>query len=224
MNHQRTWRNLLYTAWDVFWIGLDRKFSTLRSKASLLIQGCPFGKGFASSGHCSYKARRTGSIKLGHSVQLLSGWRSNRVGLSGPVLLQTFGEGTIEIGDHSGGSAIVLSSRSKISIGKHVNLGGNVRVYDHDFHALEPGYRRLGLDEQAVFVRTSPVEIGDDVFVGTNSIILKGVKLGDRSIVAAGSVVFKGDYPADCMLAGNPAKVVGGASRAGKEIPEDESK
>ena len=208
MVQQRSWGNLLYTVWDVFWITIDQKISTARSRASLYLQGCLFGSDFATTGHCSFKARKKMSIQVGSHVRLLAGWRSNRVGLSGPVLLQTFGIGEIEIGDSSGGSACVLSSRSKIMLGKHVNLGGNVRIYDHDFHALEPEFRRLGQKEQEPHVRTSPVEIGDDVFVGANAMILKGVRLGARSIVAAGAVVFRGEYPPDCILAGNPAQIV----------------
>lgn len=86
-----------------------------------------------------------------------------------------------------------------------MNLGGNARIFDHDFHPLDPQFRRLGEKAQALHVRTSPVMIGDDVFVGSNAIILKGVTLGDRVIIAAGSVVFKGDYAPDSLLAGNPA-------------------
>lgn len=49
--------------------------------------------------------------------------------------------------------------------------------------------------------------IGDDVFIGTNCIILKGVTIGARSIIAAGSVVTK-SIPADCIAGGNPAKII----------------
>ena len=204
----RTWRNLLYTAWDLFWILTDERLSTLRSKASLRLQGCPYGDGFATTGPCSFKARTEGSICIGSGVRFLAGWRSNRVGLTGRVLLQTFGEGRIFIGDNSGGSACVLSSRSSITLGKHVNLGGNVRIFDHDFHPLDPQLRRLGEKDQAPHIRTAPVVVGDDVFVGANAIILKGVTLGDRAIVAAGAVVFKGDYTPGSLLVGNPATVV----------------
>lgn len=210
MRSARTWRNLLYTAWDVFWIKADFKISTAHSLLSLHLQECPVGKNLATSGRCSFKARSAGSIRIGNDVRLLAGWRTNRVGLSSPVLLQTFADGLIEIGDSSGGSAVVLSSRSRISVGKHVNLGGNVRIYDHDFHALDHEKRRLSLEEQEPCIRTLPVEIGDDVFIGANAMILKGVRLGARAIVSAGAVVFKGDYPPDSLLSGNPATVVGG--------------
>lgn len=190
------------------WINMDFRISTLFSKISLWFQGCPFGQNFKTSGRCHFKARNSNSIRIGKNVSLLAHWRSNRVGLSNPLLLQTFGDGVIEIGDFSGGSAVIFSSRSKISIGKHVNLGGNTRIFDHDFHPVDPMLRRLGYSEQEPHVRTAPVEIEDDVFVGANVIILKGVKLGARSIVAAGAVVFKGDYPPDSLLVGNPAKIV----------------
>lgn len=49
-----------------------------------------------------------------------------------------------------------------------------------------------------------PVNIGNDVWIGNNVIILKGVCVGDRAIVGAGSIVTK-DVPADSVVAGNPA-------------------
>ncbi len=204
---KRTWGNILYTAWDVAWIRIGFATSTLCSKFSLWLQGCSFGRDFTTSGLCSFKARTAGSIRIGDGVRLLANWRTNRVGMTGHVLLQTFGEGQITIGDCSGGSAVVLSSRASITVGQHVNLGGNVRIYDHDFHALDPAQRRLCLDGQAPHIRSAPVCLGDDVFVGANAIILKGVTIGDRTIVAAGAVVFKGEYPSDCILVGNPAAV-----------------
>ena len=55
--------------------------------------------------------------------------------------------------------------------------------------------------------RDEPVIIGHDVFVGMNTIILKGVEIGDRCIIGAGSVVTK-SIPSDYVAAGNPAKVI----------------
>ncbi len=208
MHGRRTWRNKAYSAWDVFWIKCDFLISTTISRISLHFQGCSPASDFATSGKCSFKARTEGSIRIGKGVTFLAAWRTNRVGLSGPVLLQTEGGGLMEIGDHSGGSSVVISARSHIVIGRHVNLGGNVRIFDHDFHALDPECRKLGHKEQSAYVRTEPIYIGDEVFIGTNSMILKGVRLGERSLVAAGSVVFRGDYPPDALLRGNPAVVV----------------
>lgn len=199
---RRTFNNTLYSAWDLLWIKLDLFCSTLRSRFSLWFQGCKAGRGFKTSGSCYFKARQAGSIRIGTNVRLLACHRSNRVGLTNPVLLETFGEGYIEIGDHSGASAVIISSRSGVTIGKNVKMGGNVRVFDHDYHSLDAAVRRTSDDVHGV--KSKPVVIGDDVFIGTNAIILKGVILGARSIVAAGSVVVN-NVPADEIWGGNPA-------------------
>lgn len=142
---------------------------------------------------------------MGKNVCLLADWRSNRVGLCGPVILQTWPGGKIQIGDNTGASSVVISSRSGVVIGDYVNIGGNVRIFDHDFHALNATVRRSerGCDDCA----TKPVTIGNDVFIGTQSIILKGVTIGDRAVIGAGAVVSK-DIPADCIAVGNPAVVI----------------
>lgn len=201
----RKFRNKLYSAWDVLWIKLDSIASTSRSRLSLWLQECPVGAGFKTTGKCYFKARQAGSIRIGNAVSLLAGHRSNRVGLSNPVLLETFENGIIEFGNHSGASAVVISSRSRVSIGEHVKMGGNVRIFDHDYHSLDPLYRRGA--EDRLHVSTKPVIIGDDVFIGTGSMILKGVTIGDRSIIGAGSVVTQ-SIPNDEIWAGNPARFV----------------
>ena len=82
----------------------------------------------------------------------------------------------------------VIGARGKI--GKRVHLGAGAVVAG----VLEPPSK-------------SPCEIGDDVMIGANSVILEGVKLGNGSVVAAGSVVVD-DVPAGVVVAGSPAKIV----------------
>lgn len=201
----RTIFNKAYSAYDVLCIHMGMFSSTLRTHLSCSLQGCKLGSGFRSTGAIRIKARAAGDIIIGKNVRLLAGWRSNRVGLSGPVILHTWEGGRIEIGDHTGASAVVISSRSGVKIGKHCNIGGNVRIFDHDFHALDAEVRRgpRGCDDCA----TRPVTIGDDVFIGAQSIILKGVTIGDRAIIGAGSMVTR-DVPADSIAAGNPATLI----------------
>ena len=55
--------------------------------------------------------------------------------------------------------------------------------------------------------KDSPIKIEDDVLIGANSIILKGVTIGKRTIIGAGSVVTK-SIPSDCVAAGNPCRVI----------------
>jgi acetyltransferase-like isoleucine patch superfamily enzyme len=204
---KRSFGNMIYSLWDVFWIKCAFLTSTVRSHFVLRLQGCRFGKNFRTSGPCRFKARNAGSIRIGRQCILLAHWRTNRVGLSGPVLLTTLGSGEIEIGDCFGASAIVISSRSRVSIGNHVMLGGNVRIFDHDFHSMASDVRRTKSDCDQC--ETKPIIIGDDVFIGAESIILKGVTLGSRVIVGAGSIVTK-SFPDDAIIAGNPARRIDG--------------
>jgi acetyltransferase-like isoleucine patch superfamily enzyme len=56
-------------------------------------------------------------------------------------------------------------------------------------------------------IRTAPVKIGDNVWIGMNAVILKGVNIGDNAVIAAGSVVSK-SVAANTIVAGNPAILV----------------
>ena len=97
-----------------------------------------------------------------------------------------------------------FKARRRVTIGNHVKLGGNVRIYDHDYHSLDYLDRRDGAKDQPN-CRSKPIVIGDDVFIGTSAIVMKGVTIGDRAIIGAGSVVTK-DVPADEIWGGNPAR------------------
>jgi maltose O-acetyltransferase len=80
-------------------------------------------------------------------------------------------------------------------------VGPGVHIYDSDFHALDAELRLRGEP------RRGGVTIGDDVFVGTNAIVLKGVKIGRGSVVAAAAVVVD-DVPEGAIIGGNPAREV----------------
>ena len=89
-----------------------------------------------------------------------------------------------------------------VTIGNHVNLaqGITVTALNHNFSDAE---KRI--DEQGV--NTTPVVIGDDIWIGANAVILPGVTIGSHSVVAAGSVVTK-DVPPHSLVAGVPAKII----------------
>jgi acetyltransferase-like isoleucine patch superfamily enzyme len=86
-----------------------------------------------------------------------------------------------------------------VTIGSGCNIAWNVQILDTDFHAVH-------VDGQPQ-PHTAPIVIGDHVWIGTNSLVLKGVTVGDGAVVAAGSVVTK-DVPASTLVAGVPAKPV----------------
>lgn len=141
--------------------------------------------------------------------------------VSGQYIFES-NEGYITIGDHSyvGGGTFI--SRSSITIGNNVTIAWGGTVYDHDSHSLDFMERRKDIDDELSDIRngrnfiqnkdwsnvkSKPIVIKDDVWIGMNVIILKGVTIGEGAIVGAGSVVTK-DVPSWTVVAGNPAKVV----------------
>src|SRR5207244_6217778 len=103
-----------------------------------------------------------------------------------------------------------------IEIGSYCLVSWNVGIADSDFHPIDPKQRRLDAVALSPYykerpprppIRTAPVRIGDNVWIGMNAVILKGVAIGDNAVVAAGSVVSKRVAP-NTVVAGNPAVVV----------------
>ena len=109
--------------------------------------------------------------------------------------------GDIHIGHHT---RIGLQNTviGPVLIGNHVNLAQGVVVsgLNHNFH---DSTKRI--DEQGV--STSQITIGDDVWIGANSVITAGVTIGTQCVIAAGSVVTK-DVPDNTVVAGCPARVI----------------
>ncbi len=90
-------------------------------------------------------------------------------------------------------------SRSSISIGDDCAISWGVRIMDTDFHVLVKEGERCN--------ESSPVRIGDHVWIGSNATILKGVSIGDDAVIGASSVVTR-DVPDGSVVAGNPARTI----------------
>lgn len=119
------------------------------------------------------------------------------VHLSRDVQLHLFQPGaTIRIGDE-----VFVNWRTEIlacdrvELGPDCLLGWDVCITDSDFHGI------VGRDA------TSPIVIGEHVWIGSRALILKGVTVGDGAVIAAGSVVHR-DVPAGALVGGNPARVL----------------
>lgn len=184
---------------------MHRIYDVISSKFLLFIWGIRAGRHVVFEGKVILRTRGYG-IEIGNNVAFNARKTNNLVGLTNPTILDTLPGGRIKIGDSCGFSSVVMSSRESIEIGSHVIVGGNVRIFDHDFHEMDAMIRRGGTDGSKI--KSAKVDIGDDVFIGTNAIILKGTTIGARSVVAAGSVVFGLDIPPDSLVKGNPARVI----------------
>jgi acetyltransferase-like isoleucine patch superfamily enzyme len=98
-------------------------------------------------------------------------------------------------------NSCLIADKTSITIGANVLMGTNTEITDSDFHNLDPR-KRLVDDYECC-----PVTIGDNVFIGSNVKILKGVTIGENSVIGGGSIVNK-DIPANTVAAGIPAKVI----------------
>ncbi|RZK18867.1 MAG: acyltransferase, partial [Flavobacterium sp.] len=133
----------------------------------------------------------------------------------GDILIYGHG-GNVEIGDlvFIGENSRVWSSLS-IKVGNNVLISHNVNIHDNNSHPLDSNLRRVqaeiiltkGLPDSSFGTKEDKIVIEDDVWIGFNSSINKGVTVGKGSIVAAGSYVFK-DVPPYSVVMGNPAQIV----------------
>ena len=171
----------------------------------LKLQGVKYGKKCRFFGLPGI-VKTGGNITIGNHFTLASGFLSNLVGMYQRSVILARDGGEIVIGDNVSLSGVTIYSFKRIEIGDNTSIGANTKVFDSDFHPVNPVHRLADSDDKAHTLMKETV-IGKNVFIGCNALILKGVHIGDNSVVGAGSVVSK-NVPANCIVAGNPAKVV----------------
>lgn len=104
--------------------------------------------------------------------------------------------GRINIGDRT-----YINRRTEIKCQKEVDIGSDCAI-SWDVSIMDTDYHSIG--EQS---RIESVVIGNHVWIGCNSIILKGVTIGNGAVIAAGSVVCS-DVPAKALVGGVPARII----------------
>jgi acetyltransferase-like isoleucine patch superfamily enzyme len=142
------------------------------------------------------------ALKLGNNITLQS------------PSLATGKCGYIEIGDYSFISSASIVAYHKIIIGSYVYIAIGVTIVDTDFHPVDPALRLkdtvavspVGDKSKRPTFYSSPVIIEDDVWIGYNATILKGVTIGKGVIIQPGTIVTK-SVPANSMVYGNPAEI-----------------
>ncbi|MRS03292.1 acyltransferase [bacterium] len=153
--------------------------------------------------HCTFSGRprfrrHPGSrIAIGINCKFNSSPASNLIGVNRPCILSTLKpDAEIRIGTGCGFSGTVIGCAKKIIIGDNVRCGANTLITDTDWHSNDP---RTGPD--------APVIIENNVWLGVNVTVLKGVTIGEGTIVGAGSLVTR-SLPPGVSAAGIPAKVL----------------
>jgi len=149
--------------------------------------------------------RNSGVIRIGKNFRANSGKNHNPIGGDTILRLITSNKNAkLIIGDNVGISNSTIFCANSIYIGNNMFVGGSCKIWDTDFHSIDPINRIFKGD---VGAKTSPIYIDDCAFIGGGSIILKGVKIGKNSVIAAASVVTK-SIPDNEIWGGNPARLI----------------
>jgi acetyltransferase-like isoleucine patch superfamily enzyme len=157
----------------------------------------------SSAAFKKFFSKKATGLKIGSHVTLQA------------VALATEENGSIEIGDYSYLSGAALIATDRIIIGSYVHIAGGVTIVDSDFHPQDPAARLrdtviispAGKKIDRPPFESAPVIIEDDVWIGFNATILKGVTIGHGSIIQPGSVVLR-SVPPGSVVFGNPAQVL----------------
>ena len=171
----------------------------------LYLNGCKFDS-FLSIGIPYINISIGGKCIIGAKFRMNNRVSSNPIGRFNSCSIVVGRKGTLVIGKNVGMSSTAIVCHEKIEIGDNVKFGGNVVIYDTDFHSLN-SQDRLNPDKDIIGTKTKSILIGNNVFVGAHTTILKGVSIGDNSVVGACSVVTK-DIPSNEIWAGIPIKFI----------------
>lgn len=149
---------------------------------------------------------RGSRIVFADGVILTSMWRKNTLDAPRRCLIRTISPSAeISIGRGSGLTSSTISAAFQISIGQDVMIGSSVVITDSNHHELSWSDREKNRELPTPLIQDR-IRIEDGVFIGTRSIILKGVTIGRGSVIGAGSVVIS-DIPQGVVAAGNPCIV-----------------
>ncbi len=184
--------------------GLKRRWWAIFVPIRLKQSGLTIGRDVQFYGHPILTIAPGSSVLLGDSSVICSSEEFTALGVSRRTILRTMSpESEISIGKRAGMSGATICANTRIQIGDECLIGADVMIVDTDFHPIPSENRRFSKEG----IKSAPIVIGRNVFIGARSVILKGVTIGDNSVIAAGSVVSR-SVPENCIAGGNPAKPI----------------
>lgn len=191
--------NRILTQLNSYFIGL--RISGFRHKKSLLFYG-------KNRVYCKGKIDIEGNLRINNSfrskevqIGFIEIGKNSRLSVSGNfsiyngLHLVILNNAEMKLGSGYISRNCKIRCFNSITIGNDVAISENVSIWDSDAHLIEG--RQF----------SAPINIGNKVWIGTNSIILKGVNIGEGAIIAAGSVVTS-DVEPFCLYGGVPAKKI----------------
>lgn len=200
-----------YAFRDVIPFAVARVYDSLRggvhsiiTKLLMLWWHVSFAKGLSAYGIPIIRKHPTSRVIIGNNATFRSAEWSNTVGINRRCILSVSRDAKIVIGNNCGFSGTVIAASESIVIGDRVMCGANCTLLDIDRHPVDPVDRAENKK-----AKSAPIFIEDDVWLGMNVVVLKGVSIGRGTVVTANSVVTK-SLPPNVIAGGIPANVIKG--------------
>jgi acetyltransferase-like isoleucine patch superfamily enzyme len=192
---------------------LKIKFYVFLNLLILNWRGVSFEEKLRIRGPILLKLGKHAKLNIGSNFDLTSALMLNPIGRNIKSSIRVDDNASLTIGNNVGMSNVCIWVKTSIIVGDNIKIGADCIIIDSDMHSLN--YRdRRNHNTDSINAKSAPIIIENDCFIGTRSIITKGVTIGSRSIVAAGSVVTK-SIPPNEIWGGNPVSFI-------KRIPNDE--
>ena len=169
------------------------------------LAGIKFGSNLKVVNRVYLNIHESSKVEIGDNFTIFSGDNFNPLSRNIRTSIYVADNAKLKIGSNSGISSACIWVSENITIGNYVKIGANCSIIDTDAHCLDWKIRMTEFDHENAI--SKPIVICDNVLIGTGCYILKGVSIGEHSVIGAGSVVSK-SIPANCIAAGNPAKVI----------------
>ena len=170
---------------------------TLINNIQCILKNIKTGRANVFYGFTNFNRKPLSKIKIGNNCDFRSTQSSNLIGVNRKCSFSTLKtNASLLIGNNCGFSGAIIASFINITIGNNVRCGANSLITDSNWHLDDP---RSG--------EPKPIIIQNNVWLGVNVVVLKGVSIGINSVIGANSVVTK-SIPPNSVAAGNPCRVI----------------
>lgn len=149
-----------------------------------------------SAGRLCVNKANSAEISIGKKCRFMSKSWGNNIGLNHNCMLSASDSSRLVVGDYCSFSGVSIWCFDSVIIGNRVRVGANCLIMDGDAHQDDP---RAG--------KNKPIVIEDNVWLGGNVVVKKGVTIGRNSVIGMNSVVTQ-SVPANSVAIGNPCRVV----------------